>query len=61
MNTAWIGQVGLLALRAALYAGEPPDTNYDEAKVPPYTLPDPLVCFDERPVTDAHRSERLAA
>jgi len=35
--------------------GEPPDTNYDESKVPPYTLPDPLVCFDGRPVADAAR------
>ncbi len=33
--------------------GEPPDTNYDESKVPPYTLPDPLVCFDGRTVADA--------
>ena len=32
---------------------EPPDTNYDESKVPPYELPDPLVCFDGRPVSDA--------
>jgi hypothetical protein len=31
---------------------EPPDTNYDESKVPPYALPDPLVCFDGRPVRD---------
>jgi hypothetical protein len=53
MNTAWIGQFGLFALGATLYAGEPPDTNYDESKVPPYTLPDPLVCFDGRPVRDA--------
>ncbi len=31
---------------------EPPDTNYDESKVPKYELPNPLVCFDGRPVTD---------
>lgn len=30
---------------------EPPDTNYDESKVPKYELPDPLVGFDGRPVT----------
>lgn len=34
-------------------AQEPPDTNYDEAKVPRYELPDPLICFDGRPVVDA--------
>jgi len=32
---------------------EPPDTNYNESKVPMYELPDPLVCFDGRAVTDA--------
>jgi hypothetical protein len=30
-----------------------PATISDEAKVPPYTLPDPLVCADGRRVTDA--------
>lgn len=33
-------------------AGEPPDTNYDEAKVPSYELPNPLVCDDGRTVSD---------
>jgi len=28
-------------------------SNYDEAKVPPYTLPDPLVSFDKTSVRDA--------
>jgi hypothetical protein len=35
-----------------LAAQEPPDTNYDESKVVPYTLPDPLVTFGGQPVTD---------
>ena len=30
-----------------------PATISDEAKVPPYTLPDPLVCAEGRKVTDA--------
>jgi hypothetical protein len=42
----------LLASLPALRAQEPPDTNYDESKVPPYTLPDPLICFDGRRVTN---------
>lgn len=45
--------LALLAPLATLYGAEPPDTNYDESKVPPYTLPDPLVCCDGQRVTDA--------
>ncbi len=53
-------RVTLLSLTTLLFAAasnvfvagqEPPDTNYDESKVPPYQLPDPLVGFDGRPVT----------
>ncbi len=43
--------VAFVWLSAGL-AQEPPDTNYDESKVPPYELPDPLVCFDGRKVAD---------
>ena len=34
-------------------AADRPGTNSDESKVPPYTLPDPLVCLDGAKVTDA--------
>ena len=35
------------------YAASGHVSNYDEAKVAPYTLPDPLVMTDGRPVRDA--------
>ncbi len=34
-------------------AAAPPGTINDESAVPPYTLPDPLVCADGTPVADA--------
>lgn len=34
-------------------AAELPAVNYDESKVPKYTLPDPLICCDGQRVTDA--------
>jgi hypothetical protein len=37
----------------AAAAADLPPVNYDEAKVPQYTLPDPLVLENGRPVTDA--------
>ena len=38
-------------LRLALKTGHV--SNYDESKVPPYKLPDPLVTADGKPVKDA--------
>lgn len=43
------GVMGLLALGAAAGA----EVNYDESKVPQYTLPDPLVLANGQRVTDA--------
>ena len=43
----------LLAPLAWLQAAEPDGTNYDESKVPAYTMPDPVVCFDGGRVADA--------
>jgi hypothetical protein len=51
--------IGTLAMVASLVAAadpadpQPPDANYDESKVPPYTLPDPLVLANGERVTDA--------
>ena len=39
-------------------AGLCQETNYDESKVPEYTLPDPLVCEDGTQVKDAEMWER---
>jgi hypothetical protein len=41
-----------MLLPLLLLAAIPP-TISEESKVPPYTLPDPLVCADGRKVTDA--------
>jgi hypothetical protein len=47
-------------LAAVTAAAQPtgPDINYDEAKVGSFTLPDPLVALDGKPVTDASRWRR---
>ena len=44
--------VALLPAAAGL-SQAPPEANEDESKVPPYTLPDPLVLADGRKVRDA--------
>ncbi len=63
-NTLWLmtaltacGLLGMCATSAAAADGE---FNYDETKVPSYTLPDPLKMQDGRQVTSAKlwRSER---
>ena len=52
--------VSALTVDPPSVAQEPPDTNYDEAKVPEYELPDPLVCLDGRKVSDAAMWRRRA-
>jgi len=44
--------IALLPAAGAL-SQAPPEANEDESKVPPYTLPDPLVLADGRKVRDA--------
>ena len=43
----------ILVLLARTADAQPPGINQDEAKVPPYTLPDPLALFHNEPVRDA--------
>ena len=45
--------IAALALLAAAFAQGPSSTNYDESKVGAYTLPDPLVFADGKPVRAA--------
>ena len=45
--------IAIVLLAAASGASQKYETNYDESKVPQYTLPDPLVLSAGGPVTDA--------
>lgn len=48
-----IAAILLAAVASPVVADEPPPVNYDESKVPQYTLPDPLMMADGRKVADA--------
>src|SRR3954451_10132798 len=43
----------ILAISCLVVYPQNKDANYDEAKVPPYTLPDPLVLRNGQPVKNA--------
>ncbi len=50
-ETLGVTVIALTSLFATAALGQ--EANYDESKVPQYTLPDPLICLDGTKVTDA--------
>src|SRR5690349_11346946 len=53
MNISPMRPLMILAATAAVSAAAPAEANYDDSKVPPYTLPEVLTCADGTKVTTA--------
>ncbi len=53
MKSIFFKSSGLVFFAMLLIGSSALATNYDEAKVGHYTLPDPLICNDRSPVTNA--------
>jgi hypothetical protein len=52
VKTPFLRSIGIVALSAASFCAQgPPAANYDESKVPPYTLPDPLIATNGQRAT----------
>lgn len=53
MHHELIALIVLIAVTGSVFAAEKFVPNYDESKIPPYTLPDPLTLADGTKVADA--------